>query len=84
MYKKYARDGYLQKASEVVKKSKKGGDENFYNSMDPFIDDAEHMEESERKEPVYSDFRAEYCSLEEIYKEIYTQPEAPKRKPERF
>ena len=40
MYKKYARDGYLQKASEVVKKSKRGGDENFYNSMDPFIDDA--------------------------------------------
>ncbi len=39
LYKKFARDGYLQKTKEITKKSKKGGDQNFYNSSDPFIDD---------------------------------------------
>ena len=64
MFKKYARDGYLQKTKEFAKKSKKGGDENFYNISDPFIDDADNdAEEIERTEPCYTDFKLMDCSL---------------------
>lgn len=52
--------------------------------MDTFINDDENVEERDRKEPIYSDFRALTCSLEEFYREVYVIPEAPKRKPEKF
>jgi hypothetical protein len=43
LYKKFARDGYIKKTKEITKKSKKGKDENYYNSSDPFIDDEQIM-----------------------------------------
>lgn len=63
----------------MVKKSKRSGDEDFYNSADPFIDDQEIIEGADKREPVYTDFRAHHCSLEQFYKTVYSEPEALKR-----
>lgn len=58
MYKKFARDGYLEKTKEITKRSRRGGDENYYNSSDPFIDDEQIVDERDIKECTFSDFKA--------------------------
>lgn len=75
----------MQKTKDITKRAKKakdGSDENYYNGMDPFINDAEIDEgERDKKEVTYSDFRVLSGTnngtdlLTEFYKSAEYRPE---------
>ena len=74
LYKKYTRDGCIRSKSEVIKKSKKGN-QNFYNSSDPFIDDTSTAGEKHAREPTYSDFKSVQIPIADFYKSLDYHPE---------
>lgn len=69
LYKKIVKQGYVDKPSKVVKKTKKGDSEvNFYNANDSFIDDQECCLEKKEKTSIFEDYSCvQVNSIEELY-----------------